>query len=312
MQAHRSVSLQTIVLGAAVAAVAFPARAEARLRVVASIETLADLAREVGGSRVEVDFLSHGYQDPHFVQAKPSLVLTLNRADVLSYVGLELEVGWLPPLVQQSRNSKIQTGQAGNIDCSTAISVQDIPNVPADQLRAMGDVHPMGNPHYWIPPDSALAISRLLARRFTTLDPAGGPEFEKRARDFEARLQKKGIEWARRTAALRGVKVVSYHKSWSYVARWLGLVEAGYIEPKPGIPPTANHTAQLIGLMKQQGVRLIILESFYPSALANLIGRETGAQVVSLPSDVGANPAIRSYVDLVDGIVTALTSPAAK
>jgi zinc/manganese transport system substrate-binding protein len=292
----------------AAGAVFSPSRADAKLRVVASIETLADLAREVGGGRIDVESLARGYQDPHFVQAKPSLVLTLNRADALLYVGLDLEVGWLPPLVQQSRNSKIQTGQAGNIDCASAIAVRDIPNIPADQLRAMGDVHPMGNPHYWIPPDNALAIVRMLAKRFTALDPAGGPEFEKRAGDFTARLRNRIVEWAKRAAPLRGEKLVTYHKSWSYVATWLGLVEVGYIEPKPGIPPTANHTAQLIQLMKQQGVKLIVLESFYPSSLANIIGREAGARVLSLPSDVGASPTIRAYSDLVDAIVSALTA----
>ena len=295
---------------AAVAAILIgcPGRADAKLRVVASIETLADLAREVGGPRVDVEPLSHGYQDPHFVQAKPSLVLALNRADALIYVGLDLEVGWLPPLVQQSRNAKIQTGQPGNIDASSAIGVRDIPNIPADQLRAMGDVHPMGNPHYWIPPDNALAIAHLLAKRFTALDPAGGAEFESRARSFADRLRKKGSEWAPSVARLKGQKLVTYHRSWSYVAAWLGLNEIGYIEPKPGIPPTANHTAQLIQLMKQQGAKLIVLESFYPSALANIIGRETGARVVALPSDVGAMSSIRTYTDLIDAIVTALAA----
>jgi zinc/manganese transport system substrate-binding protein len=296
-----------IVFLAFVTFLAHPARADAKLRVVASIETLADLARQAGGDRVEVEALSHGYQDPHFVVAKPSLVLTLNRADMLVYVGLDLEIGWLPPLVQQSRNPKIQTGQPGNIDCATAIEVRDVPNVPADQLRALGDVHPMGNPHYWIPPDNALAIVRLLVKRFTALDSAGAGTFAARLRDFELRLQKKRAEWAKRAAPLKGQKLVTYHKSWSYVARWLGLEEVGYIEPKPGIPPTANHTAQLIQLMRQQQVKLIVIESFYPNALANIIGRETGAHVVSLPSDVGANSSVRTYFDLVDSILQLLT-----
>jgi zinc/manganese transport system substrate-binding protein len=304
----RKIKLIVFMSGVALAAhIVRPLRADAKVRVVATIETLADLAREAGGDRVEVESLSRGYQDPHFIVAKPSLVLTLNRADALVYVGLDLEIGWLPPLVQQSRNPKIQTGQPGNIDCSTAIEVRDVPHVPADQLRALGDVHPMGNPHYWIPPDNALAIVRMLAKRFTTLDPAGAGTFAARSRDFELRLQKKRAEWAKRAAPLKGQKLVTYHKSWSYVARWLELEEVGYIEPKPGIPPTANHTAQLIQLMRQQQVKLIVLESFYPSGLANIIGRETGARVVPLPSDVGANSSIRSYFDLVDSIVALLT-----
>jgi zinc/manganese transport system substrate-binding protein len=280
--------------------------AHAALKVVATIETLADLARQVGGDRVEVTPMSHGYQDPHFIQAKPSLVLTLNRADAVVYVGLELEVGWLPPLIQQSRNGRIQQGQAGNIDASTAIDVQDIPHIPADQLRAMGDIHPLGNPHYWLPPKNARAVARLLARRFTQLDPAGAASYQTRLADFEGRLNAKETQWKAVAAPLRGTKVVTYHKSWSYVAGWLGLTELGYIEPKPGTPPSADHTARLITLMRGEGARLVIHEDFYPSSLARFIADKGGARVVSCPSDVGATPGIKTYFDLVDAVLAAL------
>ena len=278
----------------------------AKLRVVTSIETLAALAREVGGDRVDVQSLSHGYEDPHFVQAKPSLVVSLNRADVLIYVGLELEVGWLPPLVQQSRNAKIQQGMPGNIDCSTAIHVEDIPNVPADKLRAMGDIHPLGNPHYWIPPQDALAIAQLLAQRFAQLDPAGADTFRSRAADFGKRVEARNAEWLQRAASLRGAKVVSYHKSWSYVARWLGLEEVGYIEPKPGVPPSTQHTAMLIELMRKDGVKFVLEESFYPRNLPSLVAEKGGAKLAILPSDVGAEPKIKTYFDLVDAVLAVL------
>src|SRR6478735_6889134 len=254
--------IKTVVLAAAVV-LAWGGRAEAKLRVAASIEVLADLSRQVGGDRVDVTSLSRGYQDPHFVEAKPSLVLALNRADALVHVGLDLEVGWLPPLVQQSRNGKIQRGQPGNIDASTAIKPEDIPNVPSDQLRALGDIHPLGNPHYWIPPANARAIARLLAERFTALDAGGAATYKAELARFESQLTAKEKQWAAAAAPLRGTRVVTYHKSWSYVARWLGLEEVGYIEPKPGIPPTASHTAQLIELMKKSGVKLVIADSFY-------------------------------------------------
>jgi zinc/manganese transport system substrate-binding protein len=289
------------------AALALGARsAAAKLRVVATIETLADLARQVGGDRVDVTSLSHGYQDPHFVEAKPSLVLTLNRADALVYVGLDLEVGWLPPLVQQSRNSRIQRGQAGNIDASTAIKPEDIPNVPADQLRALGDIHPLGNPHYWVPPGNARAIAKLLAQRFAALDGSGAGAYQAGLASFERRLDAKEKEWEKTAAPLRGLKVVTYHKSWSYVASWLRLQEVGYIEPKPGIPPTANHTAQLIELMRRSGVKLVIVESFYPSSLARFVAENGQAHLVSAPSDVGATPALKTYFDLVDAVVAGL------
>ncbi len=297
------------VLVAAVAAVllvGLGARAEAKLRVVASIETLADLSRQVGGDRVDVTSLSRGVQDPHFVDAKPSLVLALNRADALVYVGLDLEIGWLPPLVQQARNARIQRGQPGNIDASTSIRPEDVPNVPSDQLRAMGDIHPLGNPHYWIPPKNARAIARLLAERFAALDADGGAAYRAGLARFEAQLASKEKQWESAAAPLRGTRIVTFHKSWSYVARWLGLEEVGYIEPKPGIPPTANHTAQLVEVMKKTGVRLVVVESFYPSTMARFVADNGRARLVSAPSNVGATPAIKTYFDLVDAVIAAL------
>jgi zinc/manganese transport system substrate-binding protein len=281
-------------------------RAEAKLRVVASIEALADLSRQVGGDRIEVTSLSRGYQDPHFVEAKPSLVLALNRADALVHVGLDLEVGWLPPLVQQSRNGRIQRGQPGNIDASSSIRPEDIPSVPSDQLRALGDIHPLGNPHYWIPPKNARAIAQLLAARFTALDGDGAATYKAELARFEARLAAKEKEWEAAAASLRGARIVTYHKSWSYVAHWLGMEEVGYIEAKPGIPPTANHTAQLVEMMKKSGVKIVVVESFYPSTMARFVADNGHARLVSAPSNVGATPAIKTYFDLVDAVIAAL------
>jgi len=299
-------SFVRIIVIAAAALAAFGARAEAKLRVVASIEVLADLSRQVGGDRLDVTSLSRGYQDPHFVDAKPSLVLALNKADALVHVGLDLEIGWLPPLVQQARNGRVQRGQPGNIDTSSSIRPEDVPNVPSDQLRALGDIHPLGNPHYWIPPRNARAIARLLAERFTALDAGGAATYKAQLARFEAQLTAKEKEWEAAAAPLRGTKVVTYHKSWSYVSRWLGLDEVGTIEPKPGIPPTANHTAQLVELMKKSGVRLVIVESFYPSTMAKFVADNGKARLASVPSNVGATPAIKTYFDLVDAVIAAL------
>jgi len=295
-----------IVIAVVIAVVVSGARAEAKLRVVASIETLADLTRQVGGDRVDVTSLSRGYQDPHFVEAKPSLVLALNRADALVYVGLDLEVGWLPPLVQQSRNGRIQRGQAGNIDASSSIRPDDIPAVPSDQLRAMGDIHPLGNPHYWIPPKNARAVARLIAARLTAIDGAGAATYQAELAKFETRLTAKEKQWEAAAASLRGTRIVTFHKSWSYVARWLGLEEIGYIEPKPGVPPAASHTAQLVELMKKSGVKLVIVESFYPNTMARFVADNGHARLISAPSNVGATPAIKTYFDLVDAVIAAL------
>jgi zinc/manganese transport system substrate-binding protein len=297
--------LKTVVVAAAAVA-GLGGRAEAKLRVVASIETLADLARQVGGDRVDVTSLSRGYQDPHFVEAKPSLVLALNRADALVYVGLDLEAGWLPPLVQQARNGRIQRGQPGHIDASSAIRPEDVPAIPSDQLRKMGDIHPLGNPHYWIPPQNARAVARLLSARLAALDASGADTYKAELAKFEARLAAKEKEWGAAAAPLRGTRIVTFHKSWSYVSRWLGFEEVGYVEPKPGIPPTASHTAQLVELMKKSNVRLVVVESFYPSTMARFVADNGRARLVSAPANVGATPAIKTYFDLVDAVIAAL------
>src|SRR5262245_66513300 len=210
-------TIRTIV-AAAILLSGLGARAEAKLRVVASIEVLADLSRQVGGDRLDVTSLSRGNQDPHFVDAKPSLVLALNKADALVHVGLDLEIGWLPPLVQQSRNARIQRGQPGNIDTSSSIKPEDIPNVPSDQLRALGDIHPLGNPHYWIPPKNARAIARLIAERLTAIDAGGTAAYRAALASFEQRLDAKEKEWAKPAAGLRGARIVPYHKRGSDVA----------------------------------------------------------------------------------------------
>jgi zinc/manganese transport system substrate-binding protein len=279
-------------------------RAEAKVHVVTSIETFADLARQVGGDRVEVKSLSRGYMDPHFVEPKPSLVIDLNRADLLVHVGLELEIGWLPPLVLGSRNEKLQLGMPGNLDASTKIPVLDVPTTKVD--RSMGDIHPQGNPHYWIPPDNALIIAREIADRLAQIDGGGAATYRANLKKFEEAVGKRRAEWEKRAASVKGTKVVTYHKSWSYVSKWLGLVEVGYVEPKPGIPAPPSHIAALIGLMQREGVKEILMESFYPRNTVQLVAQKAGARMLVLPSDVGATPEIKDYFALVDAVVNML------
>jgi zinc/manganese transport system substrate-binding protein len=282
-------------------------RADAKVHVVTSIETFADLARRVGGDRVEVKPLSHGYMDPHFVEPKPSLVLDLNRADLLIYVGLELEIGWLPPLILGSRNERIQLGQPGSLDASARIPVLDVPTTKVD--RSMGDIHPAGNPHYWIPPENALIIAREIADRLKTIDGGGSATYDANLKRFEAELDRRKSEWEKRAAPARGVKVVTYHKSWSYVSKWLGLVEIGYVEPKPGIPAPPSHIAALIGFMRREGAKLILMESFYPRNTVDLVAQKAGARTLVMPSDVGATAEIKDYFALVDAVINKLVSP---
>jgi zinc/manganese transport system substrate-binding protein len=276
------------------------------LHVVSSIPTLGSLAKEVGGARIEVESLGKGYQDPHFVEPKPSLMLVLNRADLLLHVGLELEIGWLPPLVLGSRNPKIQPGELGNLDCSRSIPVLDVPTTKLD--RSMGDIHPQGNPHYWLPPASAKIIAREIADRLQQLDPDGRPDYEKNLAAFNKRVDAKTREWAPMTVKLKGVKVATYHKSWSYVSQWLGLQEVGYVEPKPGIPPDPQHLARLIAVMKQEGAKLLIMENFYNKSVATLVAEKAGAKLLTLPTDVGATPEIKDWFSLVETVLKTLSS----
>ena len=279
--------------------------AQAKVHVVTTIETFADLARKVGGDRVEVKALSHGYMDPHFVEPKPSLVIDLNRADLLVHVGLELEIGWLPPLVLGSRNDKIMLGMPGNLDASTQIPVLDVPATKVD--RSLGDIHPQGNPHYWIAPDNAAIVAREIAERLDTLDPAGKSTYDANLAKFLGDLAERRQGWEKRAAGLRGTKIVTYHKSWSYVSKWLGLQEVGYVEPKPGIPAPPSHIAQLIGLMRRENVKLILMESFYPRNTVELVADKAGARALVMPSDVGATADVKDYWTLVDSVVQKLT-----
>jgi len=284
--------------------VVFPAAGEEKLHVVTTIETFADFARRVGGDEVEVQSLSHGYQDPHFVEAKPNLVVILNRADLLIRVGLDLEIGWLPPLVVGSRNARIQRGQSGDLDLSTMIDPLDIPTTKVD--RSQGDIHPLGNPHYWLPPVNAVRCARGIRDRLADLRPQRKAYFDEQFRKFVDDLKAAATRWETEARPLSGLKVVTYHKSWSYVSRWLRLVEVGYIEDRPGIPPSPSHLAQLIETVRIQGVRMIIVESFYNRSIAENVADKAGAKVVPSPSDVGATPAIKTYFDLVDAFLRGL------
>jgi zinc/manganese transport system substrate-binding protein len=291
-----------------VALLALGGTAQAKLRVVTTIETFADLAKRVGGDRVEVQPLSHGYMDPHFVEPKPSLVLALNRADLLVHVGLELEIGWLPPLVLGARNDRIQIGATGNLDASTGIPVLDVPAYKVD--RSMGDIHPSGNPHYWVPPENAVIVAREIEQRLVALDPSGKEAYERNLQGFESAVTARRAQWEKQAASLRGLKVVTYHKSWSYLSKWLGLVEVGYLEPKPGIPPSPSHVAALIAMMRQEAVKLLLMESFYPRNTAELVTQKSGAHLVVLPSDVGADKSAGDYFALVDQVVGKLVEAA--
>jgi zinc/manganese transport system substrate-binding protein len=275
-----------------------PARAQGKLSVVTTTQDLASIAQEVGGDRVTVEAIARGYQDPHFVDAKPSFILKLQKADLLVAVGRELEIGWLPPLIQQSRNAKIQVGAEGYIDASAGARILEIPQ--GQITRAMGDVHPAGNPHYWLDPENGKTIAHQLAQAFTRLRPADRVGFEQRLAAFENRVSEAEKRWAAAMAPFKGAKIVTYHRSFPNFADRFGLDIVGYVEPRPGIPPTPQHTLDLIAEMKRLNVKVVLVEPYFDLKTPNSIGQATGAAVLVMPPSVGGVKEITDYVSLFD------------
>ena len=275
-----------------------PVRAQGKLNVVATTEDLAAIAREVGGDRITVEAIARGYQDPHFVEAKPSFILKLQKADVLVVVGRELEIGWLPPLIQQSRNAKIQQGAEGYIDASLQAQILEIPT--GQVTRAMGDVHPLGNPHYWLDPENGKRIGKEIADKLSQLRPNDRATFEQRLADFSSRIDAAEKKWLAEMAPYKGLKVVTYHRSFPNFAERFGLDIIGYVEPRPGIPPSPQHTLDLINEMKRQNVKIVMVEPYFDLKTPNSIGRETGAQVLVMPPSVGGTKEVSDYFKLFD------------
>jgi len=288
----------------AVALVAFtlastlPATAQSKLNVVASTEDLAAIAREIGGDHVMIDFIARGYQDPHFVEAKPSFILKLQKADLLVVVGRELEIGWLPPLIQQSRNAKVQPGAGGYLDASLHARILDLPQGAV--TRAMGDVHPQGNPHYWLDPENGKAIATDLAAKFSELRPGDKAFFSQQLASFTTRLDEAEKRWLAAMAPYKNMKVATYHRSYTNFADRFALEIMGYVEPKPGIPPTPQHTLDLVNEMKRQNVKVVLVEPYFDLKTPNAIGRQTDAQVLVVPPSVGGVKEITDYFKLFD------------
>jgi ABC-type Zn uptake system ZnuABC Zn-binding protein ZnuA len=276
---------------------ATPAMA-AQLKVVATTEDLASLAREVGGDKVSVVGLAKGYQDPHYVDPKPSFIFEVSRADLLIVVGRELEIGWLPPLINSSRNAKIQVGANGYLDASLTVKIMEIPT--GQITRAMGDVHPQGNPHYWLDPENGRRIALAIKDKLTQLDPADKATFDARYADFDKRLAEAEKRWDATMAPYKGTKIVSFHRSWPNFVDRFGLNVVAYVEPKPGIPPSPAHTIDVIGEMKAQGVKLIIVEPFFDLKTPKAIAAQVGGTVLVLAPSVGGQKDASDYIKLFD------------
>jgi zinc/manganese transport system substrate-binding protein len=291
-------------------AAACACQAAGKLNVISATEDPAAIAAEVGGDRITVEAIAKGYQDPHFVEPKPSFLLKLQKADLLLLVGLQLEIGWLPPLITQSRNARIQEGANGYLDLSRFCEILEIPTVQV--TRAMGDVHPLGNPHYWLNPENGRRIAKALQMKFSELRPDDGAYFAQREADFEKRLTEAEKRWDAQMAPYRGRKVITYHRSWPNFCERFGLVVVDYVEPKPGIPPTPSHTLEVINTMKRENIKLVMVEPYFDLRTPDSIARAVGGTVVVVMPSVGGNKEITDYFKLFDYDINLLTTTFSK
>ncbi len=288
-----------------VAALTAPLPAWAALNVVTTTEGLASLTREVGGDRVQVESLSRGIQDPHFVDPNPTLAVKLRRADLLVDVGLDLEIGWLPPLVNQSRNAEIQPNGRRRLTAASAVQVLEIPTGPVD--RSLGDLHPAGNPHFLSDPRRALQVAKAIAARLGELDPAGAAGYQANLEAFSKRLAQAEARWDAELAPFKGRPVVSRHRTLTYFLDWAGFKLAEVLEPKPGIPPTPSHLADVVGVVKRDGVKAILVENYYDPKSGELVARLAGARLVLIPGDVGGDQQAATYIRYMDELVRLVT-----
>ena len=276
-----------------------------KLNVITATTDLAALAQEVGGDKINVEAMAKGYQDPHFVEAKPSFLLKLQRADLLVVVGLQLEIGWLPPLITQSGNSRIQVGANGYLDASQFSEILEIPQ--GSITRAMGDVHPLGNPHYWLDPDNGRRVAKGIAGKLGEMDPEDAAYFQQREQDLERRLAEADKKWQAAMAPFRGRKVITYHNSAPNFAHHFGLNVVGFVEPRPGIPPTPSHTLDVINMMKRDHVKVIMVEPYFDRKTPDSIARESGGTVVEYLPSVGGVKEVTTYFQLFDYDIALLT-----
>jgi len=266
------------------------------LSVITTTTDLAAIAEALGGERVRVRSIAKGAQDPHYVAAKPSYMRLLNRADLLLYVGLQIEIGWLPLLVEGARNPSLVS-----LNLSQGISVLEVPK--GEVTRAQGDIHPEGNPHYWLDPRNGLVVARQISLQLKALAPDDGPYFAQRLSLFEEKLRGGIQQWEQQMMPYRGQAVVAYHKQWEYLARWLGLPIIGYVEDKPGIPPAPKHVASLTRIIRARKFKALLVSSFINPRIPQSMAVKAGTTMVVLPASVKGEKGVETYHGLFKSIV---------
>lgn len=294
------IALLVVVLGASLP---LPAVAKAPIRVLACEPEWAALAMEIGGSDVVVHSATHGRQDAHHIRARPSLLAKVRRADILFCSGAELEVGWLPILLQRGARHNVQPGQPGHIMAADHVRVLERPEVID---RSLGDIHPSGNPHVHLDPRNIMILAEVLAQRLVHLDPSHANAYHDRLASFQARWSDAMAGWRKRVEHLHGMKVIVHHKSWSYLLNWSGLERLASMERVSGIPPTASHLAQVFELAQGSGAKVIIRAPYEPVDASNWLSRKTAIPVVELPFTVGGHPEVQDLFSLFDVTLTLL------
>ena len=276
--------------------------AGAKINVVTSSSDLKSIAEYLGGDRVAVKSINNGKNNPHFIEVLPNYMVLVSKADLYLKIGLGLDF-WAQPIIDGSRNSRLAI-----VDCSEGVDVLEKPAGKVD--ASMGDVHPQGNPHYWLNPANGLIMARNIARGLAQVDPGNANDYEAALKRFESELQSRIEGWQKKADALKGMEIVTYHNSWPYFCQAFGIKVAGFVEPKPGIEPTASHVAELINTMKTRGVKIIGKEPYFSDKAPMVIAASTGARIVNLPPSVGGAEGTDNYFSLFDTLLSVLIAAA--
>lgn len=294
-------TLLTLVLSAIVTF--YVGTAEAKVNVLAGEPTWAALTQELGGNLVDVSSATQALQDPHHIQARPSLIAKARRADLLIYSGAELEIGWLPILLRQAGNAKIQPGTNGHLEASKYV---DLLEVPTRLSRGEGDIHPQGNPHIHTDPRNIQRVADELSRRLALVDPAHTSQYRTRHDDFTQRWQAAIAKWQRQAAPIKGMPIVVHHKSWVYLEHWLGLKEVAELEPKPGVQPSVAHLQEVLNALKIMPAKAIVHLPYFDGKASKWLSSRTGIPVVVLPGAVGGTDAATNLFTTFDDTINKL------
>jgi len=274
------------------------------IKVVTTIPDLKSIAELIGGDKVSVMSIATGYQNPHFVDPKPSYIINLSKADLFVTVGLDLETGWSPQLLTSSRNNKIQKGAAGYVDASTGVTLYQVPSAVN---RAEGDIHIYGNPHYWLDPLNGKVIARNIANGLERIDPANKTTYEANLKTFNNKIDAKMKEWQDKMNSFKGTKIIAYHNEWVYFETRFGLQIVDFMEPKPGIPPSPSQLVKVIKEIKANSIKVIISSPYFTTSSSDVVSKQTGAKELTLATSVGAVDSIKNYYDLFDYNINQLT-----